>query len=684
MAIALLLVLSVGFAGCTDSTPEANAEEAVRSDYALYRQEPYARPSYFPLKTPPHPYQDYYYPVGQSVGAWTGRLILPQRSERQSQEFVWFEVQHAPDAYQDWVGSWVRLQWQDDSPVQSDIDVVTVDVQFTEETWDSLQLGRIHPTRLQGMEDVGALESLAGARPADDVVVLLRDVVVQADEQAGNAGDRVLAIAQEPVQITGRWQGLVKILEPVTPSSHRVHSDSGDGLVQDTAVCNRVQYENSPVERGAPHTTGLHFSAPHCRDDDFKDDDFWVQHFNKDTQQFDGPVEQVRIPQVPPTTRGVYPSVTQGIEASPLNDGGWYVYGDRTHDGTFVVQAIEPRQLMRLSPTQIYQTEQDGIDYIRQENWANTPQRKGTGSTVLIAPTASTEEDAIAAWSGARALVLHLFGGIGGEKAEPQRLWTTTGHFSFGIAEVIHDPLTNQPRFWIEYHQVYAHNSSGIVSGTIHWSDYMGNLNRGWLGNRPVSDVLVQLDVVTQPYVFGDIVIDPLAELTRQLSIMAARYRTGNGTGAAIVTPATSCVQDSNQALYATIQAVEQKIATNPTIQAWLAENPSHPQTQRFNTLVTLGQTLESQLTPLGIVRDDWQQNTGALSGVTVPPGWSVDQSILSIIQSWRTMLPRRAHDELSAVLLSNGGMLWVIRTNQIGGNDPTILPRAPTTVLGF
>lgn len=649
MAIALFLFLPVGIIGCTPATPDADAEEVVLSDYAIYRRDLYTHPSSYPLKALPHPYQDYYYPVGHSVGDWTGRLILPQRSERQSPEFVWFEVQNAPDAYQNWIGSWVKLQWQDDSTVESTVASVMMDVQFTEETWDSLQLGRIHPTRLQGMDDVGPLESLAGARPVDDVVVLLRDAVVLEDNSSEGNGDRGLAIAHDPVQITGRWHGLVRILEPSTPASSHAELESDN-----------VQYDQD------------------------KDDDFWVQHFNKDTQQFDGPIEQVRIPQPPPTTRGVYPSVIQGIEASPLNDGGWYVYGDRTHDGTFVVQAIEPRQLMQLSPNQIYRTEQDGIDYIQQANWANAPQRKGTGNTVLIAPSASSEDDALAGWSGDRALVLHLFGGIGGEKAEPQRLWTTTGHFSFGIAEVIHDPLTNQPRFWIEYHQVYGHNSSGIVSGTIHWSDYMGNLNRGWLGTRPVSDVLVHLDGVTQPYVFGDIVVDPLAELTRQLSIMTARYRTGNGTGAAIVTPATSCVQDSSQALYATIQGMEQQITTNPAIQSWLAENPSHPQTQRFNTLIALGQTLESKLTPLGMVRDDWQQNTEALSGVTISPNWSVDGDVLSVLQSWRTMLPRRAHDELSTVLLNNGGMLWIIRTNQIGGDDPTIVPRAPTTVLGF
>ncbi|MEB3211452.1 MAG: CPBP family intramembrane glutamate endopeptidase, partial [Leptolyngbyaceae bacterium] len=283
------------------------------------------------------------------------------------------------------------------------------------------------------------------------------------------------------------------------------------------------------------------------------------------------------------------------------------------------------------------------------------------------------------------AIVIHAFGGIGGEKAEPKQLWTTTGHFSYGIATVVLDPLTNQPRLWIEYYQVYANNPSGIVSGVIHWSDYMGHLQRGWLGTRPVSDVLVSLDVVTQPYQFDTIVINPLAEFKRQLVLMAARYRTGNGTGAAIVTPSTSCVQDSNQALYATIQSVENQIQTNPTIQQWLNAHPDHPQTQRFQSLVELGHMLENQLTPLGLVRSDWQENAEALAGIGDQPNWSINRSLLSVLRSWRTLLPRRAHDELTLQLLTLGHTpMHIIRTNQIGGDDPTIEPLAPTTLLGF
>ncbi|NJL47861.1 MAG: CPBP family intramembrane metalloprotease domain-containing protein, partial [Leptolyngbyaceae cyanobacterium SM2_5_2] len=50
---------------------------------------------------------------------------------------------------------------------------------------------------------------------------------------------------------------------------------------------------------------------------------------------------------------------------------------------------------------------------------------------------------------------------------------------------------------------------------------------------------------------------------------------------------------------------------------------------------------------------------------------------------SWRTVIPRVAHDNIAAILLKHGGELWFLRTNQVGGEDPTILPLAPTQLLG-
>jgi len=85
-------------------------------------------------------------------------------------------------------------------------------------------------------------------------------------------------------------------------------------------------------------------------------------------------------------------------------------------------------------------------------------------------------------------------------------------------------------------------------------AEYSGNLQRGWQGTRPFSDVVVNIPALNHTYRFGDFTLSPLEELQRELRVMMARYRTGDGTGASIVTPAQSCVQDSNQALFTALR----------------------------------------------------------------------------------------------------------------------------------
>jgi predicted Abi (CAAX) family protease len=96
--------------------------------------------------------------------------------------------------------------------------------------------------------------------------------------------------------------------------------------------------------------------------------------------------------------------------------------------------------------------------------------------------------------------LIHLFGGIGGENKEFTPAGTVSGHFAYGLARVIEEPLAQEPQFDIQYQQIYAHNSGGLISGTHDWSSYTGNMQRGWLGMRPISDVVVKLDSFIQPF----------------------------------------------------------------------------------------------------------------------------------------------------------------------------------------
>lgn len=629
-------IIAFGIVYCQQATQQPLVQT---TNYERYLQEPFNQPTFYPV------IQSIASERYRPIAAWTGRLILPPRDQIEHQEQVWLEVHHAPMPYQELVGQWVNLAWNPDSRVQDYVESVTETIRFNEVAQKSLLSGNLHPNRLNRTRQIGPLESLAGARPANDVYVALRGPILVIENNSTNKpmGDRpTLLISTDPIQITGRFYGLVRIIEPVA----------------------------------APN---INYSSTRDNIQDY----FRVKHYNPDSRQFDGSSEIIRIPQVPPNRQGVTMSTPKSIDKSPLNHDGWYVYGSVDQRGVFVTQAIEPRRLLQLRPDHVILQLADGMTYIRQQNWQNTPNRKGTISSVLVDPRWNHPSDAVESWQeGDRAIVMHLFGGIGGKQAESKTLGVVTGHFSYGIAEVVRESITNELRFQITYYQVYAHNPEGIIAGIVSWPDYMGNLQRGWLGTRPVSDVIIKLDAVTQDYDFDGIHLAPLTEFEHQLRIMTARYRVGDGTGAAVVTPATSCVQDSNQALYRTIKSIEFQIRSNPHIQNWLDHHPEDPQTLRFHQLTALSQALEQQLAPLGIVRRDWQQNAAVLEGTRSDRGWLRDNNIFAALTSWRTLLPRRAHDEISQVLLNAGGRLWFLRTNQIGGVDPQIAPVAPTTFL--
>lgn len=584
-----------------------------------------------PLSPSPSPY---YRPVRE----WVGRLILPSPSPDRT-DWVWFEVHHSP--IPTLMGQRLRLQWQDQPQVQAYMQAVQRDITLSTEAHESLKRGNIHPVRLDGRQQVGPLQSLAGARSTDDVWVSLKGVRVVTGIKPR------LEITEDPIQVAGPQYGLVKIL-------------------------------GSSVSR--------QFIPAHCPGSSPCPSELTrVRHYNPASQGFDGPEEIVRIPQDLPNAAGVFQSTPRQLASSPAGSAGWYLYGQADAQGLFAVSAIAPRALFQLHPDQHVFGQQAGLHAFKRQMWQQTPRQKGQYQRVWVDPNQGKYSAATEQWHEQdQALVVHLFGGIGGNKAEPQAVvGTVTGHFAYGIATVITDPFTGEPQFDLEYQQVYSHNPEGIIAGPIHWAEYMGNLHRGWLGSRPVLDVVIQYDALTKPYQFGNIDLNPLAELQSQLELIAARYRSGDGTGSALVTPAKSCVQDASQAVYQTIKRLQQKIQTTPAIQAWLADHPHHPQTQRFHQLVNLGNALERELVPLGIVRSDWQQNAQVVAGIHADKGFTSTDTVWTQILSWRTLIPRVAHDQVITIFLQQGAPLWFLRTNQVGGWDPDIVPLAPTELFG-
>jgi predicted Abi (CAAX) family protease len=617
--------------------PSAPAQPV--SNYALSQAADFNQVAYYPIQ--PLPSSAYYHPTGE----WLGRLILPTEAEYDANpgDWTWLEVWHSPDP--DLLGKTVKLTWQASPTLETYLDKVTRDVQFTEKAENFAAKGNIVPTRLNGRQAVGPLQSLAGARPQDDMTVKLAGK----PQLITTGAVPVVAVALEPIQVTGREYGLVKILEP------------------DTSL-------NPSLPEVCP-------DEPPCPTEYFR-----VQHFAPATGDFSGPVETIRIPQQPILKGDRFFSNIRDLVDSPAGREGWYVYGAVDRQKVFTVQALKPRALFQVQPDEVILGEKAGRNYIDRGNWRDTPDRKGTLQRVLVSPGTTGPEAATAAWQeGDYALVMHLFGGIGGENKELTPVGTVTGHFSFGLARVVREPITQELQFNLHYQQIYAHNSSGIVSGTQDWTAYGGDMQRGWIGQRPFSDILVKLDYFIEDLTLGETRLSLFEELLIQTQVIAARYRTGDGTGVATVTPATSCVQDSSQALYIAIAQIRHQAETDPNLVQWIADHPNDPDVQKIDRFAALGEDLAQALSPYGVVRSDWQNNAETLAGVNARGNQLANRnSLVAGILSWRSMMPRWGQDDLALIFLKNGADLWFLRTNQLGGFDPSIEPIPPTALFGL
>ncbi len=337
----------------------------------------------------------------------------------------------------------------------------------------------------------------------------------------------------------------------------------------------------------------------------------------------------------------------------------------------FTAQAVIPYAVLRLTPPRVVRGTDPTLAFVLRENWSADQLRRGSQHHTALLP----DREPPPRWRlGDRALLMHLFGGIGGPDGEPVPIWTVTGHFAFGEATVVRDAFTGEPRLAIRYHQIYASNPNGIVSGSQDWSAYGGSLQRGWVGLRPFSDVLVPI---------GGKVLEAVA---LQTEILAARYRSGDGSGVALVTPSTSCVQDSGQALWIAIRQWREQ--GQAQAQGMSAEDRDH--------LRKLGLALDRLLKPFGQVRGDWAHNArrtlaaGTGHGAPAPAARDADgdrfetsQSLQDALLSWRSILPRAAHDQYAAAFLKADLPLLVVRTNQIPGANPRQEPVAPTVLFG-
>ncbi|MEM6715335.1 MAG: CPBP family intramembrane glutamate endopeptidase, partial [Cyanobacteria bacterium P01_C01_bin.147] len=301
------------------------------SNYELAQAASFNQVETYPITALPS--ADTYRPVGN----WVGRLILPSVEEYAAEpsDWAWFEVWHSL-ANPDLLGQRVKVTWQDSPGLQAYVDAVTRDVTFSERANKFWAGGTIVPIRLDGRQQVGPLQSLAGARPKDDVTVrLVGQPVLESDN-----GNPVIRVGLEPVQVTGREYGLVEIVGP------------------DTSI-------DQPLPAACP-------GEPPCPTEYFQ-----VRHFDPANKDFTGPEETIRIPQQPMLKGDRFFSNILDLAASPAGSAGWYVYGARDADGVFTVQALQPRTLMQLTPDEVILGEKAGRNYLDRHNWGQTPERKG-------------------------------------------------------------------------------------------------------------------------------------------------------------------------------------------------------------------------------------------------------------------------------------------------------------------
>ena len=582
--LALLLVVLAWWPSAGPALA-GSARPAALSSEALSAQAPFNQPAYYPLEIRPDPL------LFQPHAAWMGRLILPPPTAAAAEDWVWIELEQAPAPWQQLIGRTVRLGWQHDPELQRLVEAVRTDLHLGAAARRLAADGNVVPTRLDGRLRLGPLQSLAGARPADTVTVRLEAVQVETSA-AGEV--TMLRLGRPPVQSSGRWSGLVRIVA-------RQGGEPGGELYR-------------------------------------------VRHYNRRSRRFDGPEQILRIPTQPPDRYGRRLFDGRGLVESAVGRSGWLVHGAPARDGVFTVQALEPMALFQLTPDRRLIGRRASLHWLNHDNWSPQRSRRGRFSVVELDPDGAAGHR----WQvGDQALLIHSFGGIGGAAGEPTPGFTVTGHFAFGQAELIRDPFSGQPRFSLTYHQIYANNPNGIVAGSQDWSAYSGNLQRGWLGTRPIADGLVPAAAAS------------LRQLALQSEVLMARYRSGDGSGIAEVTAATSCVQDSIQALVLALALAPRRD--------------------------TLAEALQTTLTPFGIVRADWAHNAAVLAG-TAPAddrGFRQLRTLPAAVLSWRSMLPRRGYDTIARTLLDHGQTLRLLRTNQLPGGNDRIAPLPPTLLLG-
>lgn len=564
------------------------------------------------------------------IATWTGKLILPTQKQRKSDGGVFLEIQNAPSAYRHLKGKKCWFCIHEKSMSQQWFADERFDMNFTAETIKSSKANKFHPHRVNGWENVSPLETIAGGRPDDDVHVLLKKVEVNESGEMPTIQSFYF-----PSEISGSVKALVQFTK-------------------------NVDVEKREME---------------------------VIHYNPESKKFDGKVEWISITESVVREDLNKPQQTlDQIHLSSLNKSGWYIFGHQEQT-KFTLHALEPRALLLLQIDE-YLVGQQNIDpFIDQDNWKDCYQGfykrtmiDADGSLVQsMKPNETLQQRMDQVYvEGNQSLFVHVFGWI--KNPNPDifiKSGIVMGHFALGIATVVKDDFTGELRWDVEYKQVYVHNVEGIISSSLKWHTYMGSIKRGWMSLIPISDIIIHHPSLSFQFHFGERSLSPLEMLEDHLDRIMARIRSGSGTGLTAVNLATSCVQDSALGLYTTIRDFENQIKENINVQQWLEKNQEDEQVKMLEALHEISQALDKFLRPFHIVPARWYFHEKRIK-FSLPI--HLTQFVDALLTN-KTILPRSAHDGIAKVMAKKGALLWVVRTDQIGGVLSDHDPLYPTTI---
>ncbi len=542
----------------------------------------------------------------QPTAEWVVKLVLPSPTERRPDGGVFAEVVHAPASEAALQGQRMWLQYGIDKKSRDWFKRQNQDVRFGEEAAKSRKEGAVLPDALDGWKKVSPLESLAAARPGGELLVRLDDPALTGT---------TLKVASEPIQISAPEMALVQFQKKT-----------------DTNL-----YE--------------------------------VRHYNPAAKDFSGPLETIHIDQatgVPDPY--LQPGNVEGIEKQALNAKGWMIYGARNGEGVFSTKSLEPRALSLVdsNPTHIENGLSNCLKWRNELEWADLDARKGTVEQSYLNPGPPENSNlAAAAKPGKKYLLLHVFGA---NEQTPKTMGLVTGHFSYGVATVKPNPFTGEAMYEVIYNQIYVQTSKGIVSGKLAWHEYMGHFNRGWMYGRPVSDVLVDVPELFEPFTLAGKKYDASVYLSRALEATAAKYRHGKGGGASLVTLTESCMQDSNQSVLNAIEAFRADLWADKKAQTFIKNHPNDPEVIR--------------LTELNKIASDYKGRLGKEGLLSQLGPFKIPRFFNKLTGRWRTAVPRRGHDEVTGIFLKNGKPAVVLESFQIGGDMAHIRPLEPTSFL--